>query len=73
MFKLNFLTSVNSKLEGVSLGEQISGFELGLFFVRRKEYRLWKRGIKNCVSFGTGHTIHSKVCIAQYSPKQNSK
>jgi hypothetical protein len=43
------------KIEGVSLWEEMSGFKLGLFFVRKNEYRLWKRGIKNCVSFATGH------------------
>jgi hypothetical protein len=65
MLPAHFLTSVNSNLEGVSLEEQISGFELNLFFVRKNAHRLWERGIKNCVSFTIGHTVHSNMHIAQ--------
>jgi hypothetical protein len=58
---VHFFTSLNPKLEGVSLGEQMSGFELG-FFVRRNECRLWKRRNKEL----WGNTVNSNVCIAQY-------
>ena len=64
------ISLANSKLESVSLVQQISGYELGLFHVWGNEYQLLKRWIKNHFLFATAIVVHLNQCILKFG-RQN--